>query len=202
MSFKMKGFPYPGRSTEGYRKDSPDKDNACNIIPGNKITMKEKDGKPLQKGKILGIGNKTGNAKVMKPGKDYTFKGDTEVLETPMKQKPKWKSKLKTRKDGTFRKVVTKSKRGSGNKEHKGLFSGGRYRSVIKFDETGKIISAKNNRTKNKHKKDARRISRASWIKRDMSPYEGMYTVRPEKKSKKSKNKNKSLVEKRMQPYR
>ena len=185
MGFKMKGFTYPGKSSEGYQKDSPDRNKPSNVIPSNKITMKEKDGKPLQKGKIIGIGNKTGNKKIMKPGKDYTFKGDTEVLETPVKYhkgKPHWKSKLKTRKDGTFRKVVTKSKRGSGNPEHKGLFSGGRYKSVIKFDKSGKVISAKNNRTKNKHKKDPRRISRASWIKRDMTPYDDMYTVRSKKR--------------------
>lgn len=88
---------------------------------------------------------------------------------------PHWKSKAKWRKDGTLKKVVTKAKRGSGNPEARswiqGIFGKNNYKSKIKFDKTGRIKSAKNNRTKNRHKKDPRRLSRAKWIARDMTPY-------------------------------
>lgn len=161
---------YPKVTTTGYRKDSPDVDNEQNLIPSNEISMKENDGKPLEKGKIKGVGTTTGQTKIMKPGEEYTFEGDESVLETPLEQDVLWKSKLKTRKDGTFRKVVTKDKRGSGNKE-------GNYRSVIKFDKEGKIRKAKSNKTKNKLKKSKRRLNKAKWIKRDMSPYDSMYTT-------------------------
>ena len=90
--------------------------------------------------------------------------------------KPHWKTKVKYRKDGTFKKVVTKSNKGSGNKEHKGMFEGGAYKSVIKFDDEGRIKSAKNNRTKNKHKKKVQRLSKSSWIERDLTPYNNKHT--------------------------
>lgn len=108
-------------------------------------------------------------------------------LKTHIDGKPHWKTKVKYRKDGTFKKVVTKSKRKSGNKEHKGLFKGGRYRSVIKFDKSGKIKSAKNNRTKNKHKKSPQRIKRAKWIERDLTPYNDPSSIvyaKPDEKKK------------------
>jgi len=84
----MKGFPYPGTkvTNTGYRKDSPDVNNKQNIIPSNKISMSENDGKPLEKGKIVGEGLTTGKKKIMKPGKDYSFPGDKAVLETPLKK--------------------------------------------------------------------------------------------------------------------
>ena len=91
---------------------------------------------------------------------------------------PHWRSKAKWRKDGTLKKVVTTSKKGSGNKEHKPFLKGGKYRSVIKFDKTGRIKSAKNNRTKNKNKKTTQRLSRAKWIGRDLTPYENDFTIR------------------------
>jgi len=65
-------------STTGYKKNSPDKDRPYNVIPGGEITMKNVDFP------VLGIDNK-GNSKVMKPGKDYSYPGNT-VLEIPMKK--------------------------------------------------------------------------------------------------------------------
>tara|TARA_R110001606_G_C14964768_1_gene602346 strand:+ start:91 stop:456 length:366 start_codon:yes stop_codon:yes gene_type:complete len=114
----------------------------------------------------------------LKSGNKSSFKemGGDSPAKTHIDDKPHWKSDAKWRKDGTLKKVVTKSKRGSGNKEHKGIFKGGRYKSVIKFDEEGKIKSAKNNRTKNKNKKKVQRLSRAKWITRDLTPYDDQYT--------------------------
>ena len=63
-------------STEGYKKNSPDKDRPYNVIPSGDITMKNV-GFP-----VLGIDNE-GNQQVMRPGGDYSFPGDT-VLEFPM----------------------------------------------------------------------------------------------------------------------
>ena len=65
-------------SITGYKKNSPDKDRPYNVIPSGEITMKNVEFP------VLGIDNK-GNSKVMKPGKDYSFPGDT-VLEIPMKK--------------------------------------------------------------------------------------------------------------------
>ena len=90
MGFKMRGpslYPNIKRTTSGYRKDSPDVSNAQNVIPSNKISMKENDGGPLEKGDIKGTGLTTGKTKIMKPGKNYTFPGDNEVLETPIAKK-------------------------------------------------------------------------------------------------------------------
>ena len=63
-------------STTGYKKNSPDKDRPYNVIPSGEITMKDVEFP------VLGIDNK-GNSKIMEPGKDYSFAGDT-VLEFPM----------------------------------------------------------------------------------------------------------------------
>jgi len=114
----------------------------------------------------------------LKSGNKSSFKemGGESPAKTHNDGKPHWKSKSKWRKDGTLKKVVTTSKRGSGNPEHKGIFEGGRYKSVIKFDEEGRIKSAKNNRTKNKNKKKVQRLSRAKWITRDLTPYDDQYT--------------------------
>lgn len=65
-------------STTGYKRNSPDKDRPYNVIPSGEITMKNVDFP------VYGIDNK-GNSKVMKPGKDYSYPGDT-VLEIPMKK--------------------------------------------------------------------------------------------------------------------
>lgn len=173
-------YPNIKRTNTGYKVNSPDVNNKQNIIPSNNISMKEDNGEPLEKGNIKGTGLTTGNTKIMKPGKNYKFPGDEEVLETPIKHHVKdkngnpiahWISKSKFRKDGTLKKVVTKSKRGSGNKEHKSWWKGGKYKSVIKFDDEGRIKSAKSNRTKNKHKKSTQRLSKSNWIKRDLTPY-------------------------------
>ena len=87
MAFKLPPSSYLiPRTKSGYRKNSPDVNNKQNIIPSNKISMKEKNGKPLEKGNIKGTGLTTGKTKIMKPGKNYTFPGDNEVLETPTKK--------------------------------------------------------------------------------------------------------------------
>ena len=61
-------------STQGYKKNSPDVDNAVNIIPSGDITMKGVEFK------VRGEDN-LGNVKIMEPGKDYKFPG-TIVKET------------------------------------------------------------------------------------------------------------------------
>jgi hypothetical protein len=60
----------------GYWPDSPDRNNDFNIIPSNNITMEGMD-MPL-----LGVSN-TGDKKLMVPGKNYKFKGES-VMETPV----------------------------------------------------------------------------------------------------------------------
>ena len=65
-------------STEGYKKNSPDKNKPYNIIPSGEITMKNVDFP------VLGIDN-LGNKKVMRPGEEYSYPGDT-VLEIPIKK--------------------------------------------------------------------------------------------------------------------
>ena len=74
----MRNIPLKGLiskiSKTGYRKDSPDKNNKYNIIPDNKISMKNVEFK------VKGTDN-LGNTKVMKPGKNYKFPGDYVVEE-------------------------------------------------------------------------------------------------------------------------
>ena len=65
-------------STKGYKRNSPDVNNAVNIIPSGDITMKGVDFK------VKGVDN-LGNTKIMKPGKDYKFPG-TIVKETKYKK--------------------------------------------------------------------------------------------------------------------
>ena len=65
-------------STQGYKKNSPDVDNAINIIPSGDITMKNVEFK------VKGTDN-LGNTKIMKPGKEYKFPG-TIVTETKYKK--------------------------------------------------------------------------------------------------------------------
>ena len=72
-------------SVEGYRYDSPDKNNSVNLIESGNISMSENDGSPLKKGPLLGIDN-LGNKEIMMPGTNYSFPGD-QVLEMPMAQK-------------------------------------------------------------------------------------------------------------------
>ena len=77
----MRNKPLPGIlskfSTQGYKKSSPDVDNSCNIIPSGDITMKGVEFP------VMGEDN-LGNVKLMKPGKNYKFKGSS-VLEVPIK---------------------------------------------------------------------------------------------------------------------
>mgnify|MGYP003134674085 FL=1 len=87
--FVMSGpslYPKLKRSKSGYRKDSPDKNEESLVVPDNKISMKEGDGCPLEKGKIKGTGMQTGISIIMEPGKNYEFTGDNEVLEEPIKK--------------------------------------------------------------------------------------------------------------------
>lgn len=66
-------------STEGYKRNSPDKNRPYNIIPSGNITMKGVDFP------VLGTDN-LGNSQMMMPGYDYKFPGN-EVFEIPMAQK-------------------------------------------------------------------------------------------------------------------
>ena len=65
-------------STQGYKKNSPDVNNAVNIIPSGNITMKGVEFP------VRGEDN-LGNVKIMKPGKDYKFPGNV-VKETKYKK--------------------------------------------------------------------------------------------------------------------
>lgn len=69
-------------STQGYKKNSPDKNRPMNVIPSNQITMSDVEFP------VIGVDN-LGNKIVMQPGHDYTFPGDY-VVETPMAQKGGW----------------------------------------------------------------------------------------------------------------
>lgn len=64
-------------SRQGYKNNSPDVNNPVNVIPSNRITMKDVDF-PVQ-----GTDN-LGNTQMMMPGGEYLFGGDY-VIETPMK---------------------------------------------------------------------------------------------------------------------
>lgn len=65
-------------STQGYKKDSPDKNNPINIIPSNQITMENVEFP------VIGVDN-LGNQILMQPGQDYVFDGDY-VTEFPIRQ--------------------------------------------------------------------------------------------------------------------
>ncbi|NCD07704.1 MAG: hypothetical protein EOL97_16465, partial [Spirochaetia bacterium] len=65
-------------STQGYKRNSPDVNNPINVIPSNKITMKEVDFP------VVGVDN-LGNQILMQPNQDYIFPGDY-VIEYPMMQ--------------------------------------------------------------------------------------------------------------------
>ena len=76
----MRNSPLKGMlnrfSTQGYKKNSPDVGNPFNVIPSGDITMEGVDF-PVQ-----GTDN-LGNTKIMQPGKNYKFKGNS-VLEVPI----------------------------------------------------------------------------------------------------------------------
>ena len=65
-------------STQGYKNGSPDVNNPMNVIPSNRITMKDVDFP------VMGVDN-LGNSQVMMPGGEYLFGGDY-VVETPYKE--------------------------------------------------------------------------------------------------------------------
>ena len=187
MAFKMRG-PSLYTDSNGFRKGH-NEDKSQVKIPSGNITMTEEDGSPLEAGPLYGTGTTTGETKYMEPGKNYEFTGDNEVIETkPFKQK---KSKAKWRRDGTLKKVVTKDKKTG-------------YRSVIRFDKEGRIKSAKNNQTKNKHKKSTQRLSKAQWIKEDMSTYSNDPNIISTKNygsDKKEKKKKETVEERRNRIY-
>ena len=76
-------------STEGYKSDSPDKNNPANLIASGSITMENVEFP------VMGMDN-LGNSKMMMPGNNYEFPGDM-VLEIPMAQEGGILSKLKNK---------------------------------------------------------------------------------------------------------
>lgn len=68
-----------GYSTQGYKKNSPDKNNPYNVIPSSNITMQGVDHP------VLGI-DSAGFKQLMMPGEDYKFSSNP-VLEIPVRQK-------------------------------------------------------------------------------------------------------------------
>lgn len=81
MKRKLRGLPkgpneFPNFiSTQGYKRNSPDRNKPINVIPSGNITMKDVDFP------VRGVDN-LGNEIVMMPGREYTFPGDY-VVETP-----------------------------------------------------------------------------------------------------------------------
>lgn len=65
-------------STEGYKKNSPDRHRPFNVIPSGRITMQDVEGPVLGKDEL-------GNEKMMYPGGEYQFPG-SQVTEIPMFQ--------------------------------------------------------------------------------------------------------------------
>ena len=70
------------KSIDGYKRDSKDVNEPCNIIPGGNITMKGVDFK------VLGTDDR-GYTKVMYPGYDYNFRGAKWVKEKPIRKNSK-----------------------------------------------------------------------------------------------------------------
>ena len=77
-------------STKGYKRNSPDKNRAYNIIPSGDITMEDVDFP------VLGIDNK-GNKKLMQTGNNYNFPGSF-VLEVPLKKQSLYNKYFKKQK--------------------------------------------------------------------------------------------------------
>lgn len=77
-------------STEGYKRNSKDKNNPINIIPSNNITMKDVEF-PVE-----GTDN-LGNTQVMYPGLDYIFPGDYVVEKKFQQGGPAWLNGLDTK---------------------------------------------------------------------------------------------------------
>ena len=79
----IKKYSGGGFSTEGYRSDSPDVDNAMNIIPGGNISMKDVNfpvtAYPMSNGQIQG-------PYTMTPDKEYNFSSADAVIEIPEAQ--------------------------------------------------------------------------------------------------------------------
>ena len=78
VGIRKKLYTPKGKSAKGYKRNSPDVNKEVNIIPSGDITMKGVDFK------VKGTDN-LGNTKIMKPGKNYKFPGNT-VKETKYKK--------------------------------------------------------------------------------------------------------------------
>jgi len=79
---------------------------------------------------------------------------------SPFLQKlPQFKQKVKNRGNKTI--IKTKQK-------------GSNYRSKIVLDQDDNITKAKSTDTKDKYKKDPRRLKRAKWLDRDLAGYRGI----------------------------
>src|SRR6476661_667117 len=72
-----------GYSTEGYRKDSPDRYNTHNIIPSGRVSMANVEF-PIHAMDNLG------NSRILYPGDEYQFPGN-KVIETPVNMNKKMK---------------------------------------------------------------------------------------------------------------
>lgn len=82
MSKKMKktlSKQFGGYSTQGYKKNSPDRNNPFNVIPSGQITMQNVPHP------VYGVDN-LGNQRLMMPGEEHNFPGHT-VYEVPLKDK-------------------------------------------------------------------------------------------------------------------
>ena len=81
---KRKKYKRGGVSTEGYKKNSPDKDNSFNLIPSNSITMKDVNENIIGIG--LGENGEMSSMKFMKPDEEHNFKKAHSVFEIPQYQ--------------------------------------------------------------------------------------------------------------------
>ncbi|MHC4379374.1 MAG: hypothetical protein ACYS26_22475, partial [Planctomycetota bacterium] len=75
-------------SSEGYRDDSPDRNNSVNVIDTKgtgRISMNNNDGTPIRGVKGVMGKDEYGNTKFMKPGGEYQFPGNI-VTEVPLLQ--------------------------------------------------------------------------------------------------------------------
>jgi len=190
MAFKMRGFKYPGNNESPLKARQQKMGAGDRVIDGE---LCDAFGNPKPKQMKENIGKMTDTPDFTKkkdPAKGLNIENSEDSpLQNHVDGKPHWKTKAKYRKDGTLKKVVTKAKRGSGNKESRsvlqGVFGKNNYKSTIKFDEDGRIKSAKNNRTANKNKKKVQRLSKSKWVERDLTPYHTDSTpIKPKKKKK------------------
>lgn len=77
--YDNKTFQNGGLSTEGYKRNSPDRNRDFNVIPSNNITMKNVDYP------ILALSS-TGEQRMMYPGEQHYYPGADYVHEIPVKK--------------------------------------------------------------------------------------------------------------------